>query len=491
MKNYVGLIFLFLLLFMNKCNGQKLLWEKHYIADTTDLMPWDMIETEDGQIAILKVIYGALQGLLVLDKNGDSIYTKEFPVKYHPSKIDVDMYVTGWRINETLDNNLIVTGILTTFGFDNSGYIYYRKMKKGDGELISDLWYLPGYPAGHDRFASEYVSGVYGPSCVYNKFSNTFSFFCGYDAEFTKSDSTGKILTRVLHDELQEKDKLIYTGNLILTKDGGYMGTCYYVFRDVYQTPADIPIIVRLDSVGKLLWKTTIYDSNYHFNCCDIKETKDGGCIALVCHNVMKNYYLYKLNKVGEIEWHKEYTPNRGYRLFLNTVIEDKNGGYTISYKGKDSINYRYFIDKVSQSGKEEWSYELDTMRSDYFGYSFIQLKDGNYLLAGEKEKGHLYVAKIEPLKLGVEEENKLVTIGGINLKNDRIEFELGKSGDVEIEISNSIGERIKSYRFEKMKVGKQEFKLNLNEFTSGVYLVRIRSELSGNWSVGKFMLTK
>jgi hypothetical protein len=326
---------------------------------------------------------------------------------------------------------------------------------------------------------------------VYNKFSNTFSFFCGYDAEFTKSDSTGKILTRVLHDELQEKDKLIYTGNLILTKDGGYMGTCYYVFRDVYQTPADIPIIVRLDSVGKLLWKTTIYDSNYHFNCCDIKETKDGGCIALVCHNVMKNYYLYKLNKVGEIEWHKEYTPNRGYRLFLNTVIEDKNGGYTISYKGKDSINYRYFIDKVSQSGKEEWSYELDTMRSDYFGYSFIQLKDGNYLLAGEKEKGHLYVAKIEPLRLGVEEENKLVTIGGINLKNDRIEFELGKSGDVEIEISNSIGERIKSYRFEKMKVGKQEFKLNLNEFTSGVYLVRIRSELSGNWSVGKFMLTK
>jgi hypothetical protein len=240
-----------------------------------------------------------------------------------------------------------------------------------------------------------------------------------------------------------------------------------------------------------LLWRRTIYDSNYYFVCRDIKETKDGGCIALISNDVAKNYYLYKLNKVGEIEWRKEYRPKRDYRIFPNTVIEDKNGGYTISYKGKDSINYRYFIDKVSQSGKEEWHYELDTMRSDYFGYSFIQLKDGNYLLAGEKEKGHLYVAKIEPLRLGVEEENKLVTIGGINLKNDRIEFELGKSGDVEIEISNSIGERIKSYRFEKMKVGKQEIKLNLNEFTSGVYLVRIRSELSGNWSVGKFMLTK
>lgn len=409
---------LFCSLFPVATLAQKVIWQKDYfITSVSNYSSADMIETSDGRLAVLSVKDLDRQGLMILDATGDTIYTTEFPIKYHPSYPHIDMYVTACKIDECEDKNLIVTGLITNLGFQTDGYIFYRKMKKENGELLKDLWYLPGYPPQHDRFASQ-TGALYGQSALYNKKNNMVVFLDNsYDdtvstmkAELTFTDSTGKFANRKTYKETFVQGKILYVAKLRLKPDGGYLGTGNYTIPN--QGFYGVPFIVSTDSAGNLKWSQKIY-TQLPFICWDLRGTKDGGCIALLAEDPWKpTQYLYKYDNLGNLEWSIGYNLGQEFKAAVpNTVLEDKHGGYVVAGKvftndlgGSPNVS-RFFVLKTDKNGEKEWQMLLDTMTNDYFGFSFLQKQSGNYVLAGHKGKGHLYLTEIEPPKTGVELE--------------------------------------------------------------------------------------
>lgn len=148
--------------------------------------------------------------------------------------------------------------------------------------------------------------------------------------------------------------------------------------------------IVKIDSSGTVQWDT-IFGAKYDDEAYCVKETKDGGFIAVgeIDFKVLTtgaveggNLFVLKLTPKGNIEWDKTFGKDgedNGSSIQLT-----KDGGYIVT--GFTSSKGEGFTDfwtlKLNSDGEIEWEQTYGGKFDDQSS-SIQQTKDGGYIVAG------------------------------------------------------------------------------------------------------------
>lgn len=164
--------------------------------------------------------------------------------------------------------------------------------------------------------------------------------------------------------------------------------------------------IFEIDPMGEIIWQKT-YGGDNGDHLVDIKATADGGYIVggdsasgvsgdrTVPNNGSTEFWILKLNSVGEIQWQEVYAGND--TDWLSSVTLSKDSGYILagmSYSGvggdktEPNVGNRdYWILKISEDGTKCWDKTLGALGPDQ-PWSGFEDREGNYVLAGWSDSG-------------------------------------------------------------------------------------------------------
>jgi len=163
--------------------------------------------------------------------------------------------------------------------------------------------------------------------------------------------------------------------------------------------------VIKIDSIGDIEWQNTI-GGNVPDYLFDLEQTQDGGYIlggystSDISGDKNENtciggyygydYWIVKLNAVGEIEWQNDI--GAGYEDYLRNIEQTDDGGYFLtgyssSPGGCDMEGgvwgIDYWILKLDSTGQIiEWQDIIRSGEIDYI-YSGASTIDGGYILGG------------------------------------------------------------------------------------------------------------
>jgi hypothetical protein len=184
------------------------------------------------------------------------------------------------------------------------------------------------------------------------------------------------------------------------TKDGGYIVAGY-----THSDDGDITInhgvydywIIKLDSMGSLVWQKTYGgSSNDKAHCA--KPTTDGGYIIagyagstdgdVTNNHGNYDYWIIKLDSTGSLQWQKSLGGSGDDEAF--SIQQTFDGGFittgaSISNNGDVSGNhgsYDYWIIKLNALGILQWQKTFGGTNMD-IAYSVNQTTDKGYIIAG------------------------------------------------------------------------------------------------------------
>ncbi|MBK7035671.1 MAG: T9SS type A sorting domain-containing protein [Bacteroidetes bacterium] len=160
--------------------------------------------------------------------------------------------------------------------------------------------------------------------------------------------------------------------------------------------------VVKLNSSGSIEWQNTIGgaadDKSYA-----IHQTPDGGYIVggisisdlsgdkTENGNGGEDYWVLKLNDIGNIEWQNTIGGNGDDELF--SAIPTIDGGYLISGTSDSEMSgdkeeenfgeYDYWVVKLFPDGSIHWQNTIGGTGDDILYFSALQSDDEGYLLGG------------------------------------------------------------------------------------------------------------
>lgn len=153
--------------------------------------------------------------------------------------------------------------------------------------------------------------------------------------------------------------------------------------------------IVKLNSQGGMLWQANIGGSNYD-ECFALEPTPDGGCIVggfsqsgisgnkIDANRGGKDYWVVKLNSMGQIQWQKTYG-GAGLDILYAIVVLDNNdyiltGISTSNISGEKTANSKgggdFWILKINQEGTIIWQKTIGGNSADA-PYNALKVNDG------------------------------------------------------------------------------------------------------------------
>lgn len=169
--------------------------------------------------------------------------------------------------------------------------------------------------------------------------------------------------------------------------------------------------IVKTNSIGNIQWQNTIGGNRDDF-LTSVLQTADGGYIVggisqsdssgdktennidTVSPNTTYDYWVLKLNSVGNIQWQNAIGGTRTDVLFYTQQTTDGGyilGGYSDSDISNDKTensvggpggNPDYWVVKLDASGNIQWQNTIGGYGDDLL-YSLQQTFDGGYILGG------------------------------------------------------------------------------------------------------------
>ncbi|MEZ4855826.1 MAG: T9SS type A sorting domain-containing protein [Gelidibacter sp.] len=189
------------------------------------------------------------------------------------------------------------------------------------------------------------------------------------------------------------------------TSDGGYiLGGTSNSPISFDKTEASLGLrdywVVKLDSTGNIEWQNTIGGNNVDI-LSSIKETNDNGFIISGQSNsgisgdktedsVGVDYWIIKLNSIGNIEW--QNTISGDLDDYLVTTINTNDNGFILGGYSNSNISgdktensnggYDYWVIKLNSIGNIEWQNTIGG-NNDEALTSLIQTNDGKYVLGG------------------------------------------------------------------------------------------------------------
>jgi hypothetical protein len=186
--------------------------------------------------------------------------------------------------------------------------------------------------------------------------------------------------------------------------------------------------IVKLDNSGTVLWQKT-YGGEYADVLRSMEQTADGGYILGGYSNSPRSgdkteenkgigdYWILKIDNLGEIEWQKTYGGNGDNQLYV--IHQTKDGGYIaggnsnsttqLSYKGGTVNNGTdYWVLKMDEKGDAVWSKTYNFGKVDILT-SMVENEDHTFLIGGYAQsesdqgtKGGLQLLKVSGDKAGI-----------------------------------------------------------------------------------------
>jgi len=180
------------------------------------------------------------------------------------------------------------------------------------------------------------------------------------------------------------------------TSDGGYILCGSYS-----GTINDSLALIKTDSVGNVIWNKRYSGSIDREVGQFVRETTDGGFIAVgfTGPSGTEDIYLLKTDKNGTELWNRVYFSSG--KESAHGVRQTGDGGYIISgetdSKGKGG-NDMYLI-KTNSSGDTTWTKTYGTA-SNETGWSLYITSDGGYALLGYENfaGGNLFLVKTDAL---------------------------------------------------------------------------------------------
>mgnify|MGYP000874951140 CR=1 FL=1 len=187
---------------------------------------------------------------------------------------------------------------------------------------------------------------------------------------------------------------------IIEAKDGGYIFCGYTQSSNLENHHGGKDFwIVRLDESGNILWEKVYGGSGFDM-AYSIAQTSDYGFIVAgytfssngdlkgKTHRGNGDWWIIKLNRYGDIEWHETYggagweeprkvavTSDKGYII---TGVTGSNDGHLTGNRG----GWDVWLLKLNRSGKIEWSKTFGGSNHDK-AFSLIIDRRGNFFIAG------------------------------------------------------------------------------------------------------------
>jgi uncharacterized repeat protein (TIGR01451 family) len=165
--------------------------------------------------------------------------------------------------------------------------------------------------------------------------------------------------------------------------------------------------IVKVDSVGNIEWENTIGGNNQDY-LYEIKQTHDGGYIVAAnsisdssgdktenAINGSGDFWILKLDSVGNIVW--QNTIGGSATETKPDIIQTSDGGFLLGGtsnspasgdKSENNIGLQdYWIIKLDSTGNIQWENTMGGNMDDLLE-SVIQTNDSGYLIAGTSSSG-------------------------------------------------------------------------------------------------------
>ena len=184
------------------------------------------------------------------------------------------------------------------------------------------------------------------------------------------------------------------------TTDGGFIVAGYSESNngDVFGNHGGKDVwIVKLNPAGDTLWTKCLGGSNDE-EAESVWETSDGGYLIagntyssdgdVFGNNGAKDLWIVKLNSSGDTLWTNCYGGSNSEGAF--SVFQNADGGYFVTgysnsnngYVYKNQGDMDFWLMELDSIGDTLWTRVLGGSSIDY-AYSAIQMKDGNYMVAG------------------------------------------------------------------------------------------------------------
>ncbi|MBR9915519.1 MAG: T9SS type A sorting domain-containing protein [Algicola sp.] len=334
MKTKCLIIFIYFVTLICKAQPD-ITWQENYGGSGVDFA-YSIVHTNDGGFVMAG--YALSDGGNVTDHNGqrdfwivksDAQGVLQWEKAYGGNNAE-----TAYSIKQTNDNGFIVTGVTASVNGDiteNFGY--------------DDIWILKLDASGNLEWQKSYGDG---------------------DTE--------------------------RAWEILQTSDGGYVLAGYSWLGTSHKEG----IVIKIDAAGNIEWQNLYsFDNNgnneeFH----SIKQTSDGGYIVagetFVFEELVNppQYWVIKLNAMGDIEWNKRYGGTNIDSAWH--VQQTTDNGYIVlgySYSNDEDVSGNHGLEdiwviKLDSNGNIQWGKSLGGSQHDR-AYSIIQMVDGNYLVAG------------------------------------------------------------------------------------------------------------
>lgn len=491
MKNISFLIFLITI--TNFVNSQNIEWSMCY-GGTEDDQINEIIQIEDNHF--IAVGYTSSDNgdvsenngyvdywIIKLNEYGSIIWEKTYGGSYY-----------DWvnSVQQTTDGGFIVVGTTRSIDGDvngNHGYNDYWILKLD--EYGDTLWTRCYGGSLNDQVSAvqQTTDGGYILTGSTRSIDGDVNGNNGLDDFWIlKLDEFGEILWSKTYGGSNND----YGKSVEQTADGKYMvlGTTTSNDGDVSSPLGETDYwILKLDEFGDILWARCYGGTNDDY-ASSIQQVLDGGYVVLGysksdnCHlnenNGETDYWILKLNELGNTQWSKSYGGSDTESAFSMHQTTDDGfivAGYTKSNDLDVNGNHGYWdswILELDMFGDTIWTRCYGGLELDK-SIAVIQSNDGGFVIAGETksndgdiEGNHgnsdCFVLKLNNNNTGIlnQKLSDVVqvfpnpTTGIINIKTEKI---------TKIEVYNLLGELILESNSEKIDIG---------DHSSGIYYIKI-----------------
>ena len=304
----------------------------------------------------------------------------------------------------------------------DGGYILAGNSESNDGDLVSnygetDYWVVKLDDLGNIEWQKNYGGSDYDAVQSISQTSDNGYFIAGYSfsedgdisghhgttdyADFwiLKTDTAGNIQWKKILGGTNSD----FPYSSQQTNDGGFIlsGNSYSNDEDITGAHGDSDYwVVKLDNTGSGVWHKS-YGGADDDQASSIQQTSDGGYLIrgetesidgdITQNNGLYDYWLVKINALGNIEWQKTYGGTRDETT--RSVQQTIDGGYilvgysnsidgdiTDHHGSPDSTDF--WVIKLNDSGNIEWKKSLGGTSIDFVSY-IQEIANEGYVVAG------------------------------------------------------------------------------------------------------------
>lgn len=500
----ISCFILFLNINLSSAQAPEIEWKKNY-GGSTEEVAYSIFQTNEG---------GYIFAGHTNSNNGDVTNNEEGNTDIWIVKI-TNLGTIEWQKTYGGTNGAFAKSIIQT---QDNGYIVAGYTASNDGDVIGnqgdvDYWVLKlsnsGVMEWQKTLGGSSLEEAFGiiqtPDNGYIVAGHTSSTDGDittnqgfYDVWLVKLDVDGNVQWQKTYGGTDAD----YTYSISNTKDGAFViaGVTASNTGDVSDNNGGNDFwVVKMNIEGVIEWEKT-FGGTSNENAFKVIQTVDDGYIIggsalsededLTQNQGFQDYWVVKINSVGEMQWQKSFGGNSSD--VIHSITKAQDGGYILAGKTSstngDITANQGLIDiwliKINDSGIIQWQKTYGG--SDYDeAFSIIQTADLGFIFAGytSSNDGDIvesngstdcWVVKFGAENLSVNSFSETTTISLYpNPAQDKLTIKLNYfEPSLEMNITDILGKKIHSQKLDGLSTS-----INTTSLKSGVYIVNIINE--------------